>query len=319
MSDPAKIGVSRRTLAKGAAWTVPAAAVVAAAPAYAASLRIDPGINGWVRVSYSDTGWCSHRLTYDSDISGVGPDGAPYGLYLYDVTPGSTITNAKITLWIRGNNNASWTNLNGHSSCWGSAVRGTPATKPDGATYTPYTWTYSCPINPANVSPDGRLYLGHFRAQADVTLAWGICDNVCLWAQRSIDVALPGENPETLTFQRKIGFADCEGQSAPRSRRGADTDGLESRRAELKAELEQLQSKADAAADSVAAQASEQVDDEQDRKAESAAPEKASVSSGDLERTAAIEAEIEEIDAEIAAAGKAASEEATFPDATLSA
>lgn len=35
--DTTKFGVSRRTLAKGAAWSVPAAAVVAAAPAYAAS------------------------------------------------------------------------------------------------------------------------------------------------------------------------------------------------------------------------------------------------------------------------------------------
>lgn len=35
--DTSKFGVSRRTLAKGAAWTVPAAAVVAAAPAYAKS------------------------------------------------------------------------------------------------------------------------------------------------------------------------------------------------------------------------------------------------------------------------------------------
>ena len=37
--DPAtKFGVSRRTLAKGAAWSVPAVAVAAAAPAYASSI-----------------------------------------------------------------------------------------------------------------------------------------------------------------------------------------------------------------------------------------------------------------------------------------
>ncbi len=37
MSEQTKSGISRRTLAKGAAWSVPAAAVVAAAPAYAKS------------------------------------------------------------------------------------------------------------------------------------------------------------------------------------------------------------------------------------------------------------------------------------------
>lgn len=37
MTEDIKLGVSRRTLAKGAAWSVPAAAVVAAAPAYAKS------------------------------------------------------------------------------------------------------------------------------------------------------------------------------------------------------------------------------------------------------------------------------------------
>lgn len=37
MTEPTTSGISRRTLAKGAAWSVPAAAVVAAAPAYAAS------------------------------------------------------------------------------------------------------------------------------------------------------------------------------------------------------------------------------------------------------------------------------------------
>ena len=35
--DTTKLGVSRRTLAKGAAWSVPAVAVAGAAPAYAVS------------------------------------------------------------------------------------------------------------------------------------------------------------------------------------------------------------------------------------------------------------------------------------------
>ena len=38
--DTTKLGVTRRTLAKGAAWSVPAVAVAAAAPAYAAAAAI---------------------------------------------------------------------------------------------------------------------------------------------------------------------------------------------------------------------------------------------------------------------------------------
>ena len=44
-------GISRRTVAKAVAWSVPAIAVAATVPIAAASLRKDPGINGWVLVN----------------------------------------------------------------------------------------------------------------------------------------------------------------------------------------------------------------------------------------------------------------------------
>lgn len=53
MNDTQSLGVSRRTLAKGAAWTVPAVAVVAAAPAYAKSG--EP-----VVPSYTPGSFCNH-------------------------------------------------------------------------------------------------------------------------------------------------------------------------------------------------------------------------------------------------------------------
>ena len=55
MTEQTQSGISRRTLAKGAAWTVPAAAVVAAAPAYAKSGIIDP--------SYEPGTFCKHPPT----------------------------------------------------------------------------------------------------------------------------------------------------------------------------------------------------------------------------------------------------------------
>lgn len=206
--------VRRRTITKGLAWSVPALAGVAAAPATAASLQIVPGINGWNINRYSSGyGFCSHQIAVDSQPSDGPPtaDGAPYGLYLYDVTPGTTIADAKMTYWIRGNTSVTWTSQPGHSSCWGSPVRGAPQSKSDGALYTPYTWTYTCSIDPANVAADGRLYLARFRTTASFTLADGICNMVCFWAQRQITV-----NGELQQFERKRGFAGCSGQSVNR-------------------------------------------------------------------------------------------------------
>ena len=178
---------TRRTVVKGAAWAVPTISVGTLAPRLAASLRIDPGINGWVRNSPESLGGCSYRLEVNSNPSNAGstPDGAPWGLYLYDVQPGAVITNPQITYWIIGNQTASWTNLTGHGSCWGNASRGTPQTKSDGLLYTPYTWTYSnsasCALNPANVDGNGRLWLQHFRSRASFTQPSDRCNDVTYW------------------------------------------------------------------------------------------------------------------------------------------
>lgn len=222
MSDPAKIGVSRRTLAKGAAWTVPAAAVVAAAPAYAVSLRKDPGINGWVLNTPTSRGNCWYYLEVDSTRRGTGPDGAPYGLYVYDVEDPNVITNAKITYWIIGEQRegATWTTLSGHSSCWSGPVKGAAQTKRDGLVYTPYTWTYTCDIDSTDrrMDSDGveRLYLGHFHVQASFRQPSGRCNNVTYWTQRHITIDPDGAGshaPEVHTFERRNGtFGTCTGR-----------------------------------------------------------------------------------------------------------
>ena len=81
-------GLSRRAVTRGALWAAPTLVVTSAAPAMAASLRKDPGINGWVRASWGSelVGWWPNRyrrytLTVNSTVSGVQtPDGAPFGL-----------------------------------------------------------------------------------------------------------------------------------------------------------------------------------------------------------------------------------------------
>lgn len=228
LSTPNK-PVGRRTIAKGMAWSVPAIAVAAPAPAAAASLQIVPGINGWNQHYYTGDRSCNHQIRVDSLPSegGSTPDGAPWGLYIYDVISGTTtITNARITYWIRGNTNVSWATQDGHSSCWGSPVQGTSQTKDDGQTYTPYTWTYGCPINSGSVSPDGRLYLQRFHMRARFSLADRICNEVCFWAQRHVTV-----DGAVQTFERKRGFRDCAGQTvnslAPQTELQRSEDGAE--------------------------------------------------------------------------------------------
>lgn len=198
-------GPSRRTLVKGAAWSVPVVAVGAAAPAMASSLRMDPGINGWVLNSPRSRflvpcGWTLRVDSAPSDPPAT-PDGAPFGLYLYNIEPDDIITNATITYWIIGeqSSGATWSQNSGHSACWGTPVKGASAIKADGLRYTPYTWTYSCSI-PAVPAADGRVWLGHFDSTATFTQPSDRCDNVTYWTQRSIVV-----NGEVLTFERRNG------------------------------------------------------------------------------------------------------------------
>ncbi|NYF99045.1 hypothetical protein [Janibacter cremeus] len=210
MSEGTTKPVSRRTVAKGAAWATPVILGGTAAPAYAASVRKDPGINGWVLNSPSG-GWnCRYSLDVDSDpnYSGGTPDGAPFGLYLYDVLPNAVITDARLVYWIIGNQNASVSAGSGHSTCWNFAGRGPLATKADGLQYRPYTFNYNnnCPIDPGNVATDGRLYLGNFHVEFSFTQPGNRCDDVTYWAQRSITIDQYGDgNPEVLTFERRNG------------------------------------------------------------------------------------------------------------------
>lgn len=199
--------VSRRTLTRGAAWAAPVMVVAGAAPAYAASLRKDPGINGWVMNTPTDlTGSCRWSLRVDSTPSPAGatPDGAPFGLYVYDTMPTDVLTQARITYWIIGNQTATWVANAQHSSCWSSPVRGTPSVKSDGQTYTPYTFTYTCAINAAatTTGPDGvaRLFLGGFDTTATFTQPAALCSDVTYWTQRFITI-----NGVQYTFERRNG------------------------------------------------------------------------------------------------------------------
>lgn len=208
MSEGTTTPVTRRTVAKGAAWTAPVILGGVAAPAYAASVRKDPGINGWVLNTTQGGRQCRYTLDVNSNPSNPPgtPDGAPFGLYLYDVLPDAVITNAQLVYWIIGNQNATVSTESGHSSCWQFAGRGPLATKADGLQYRPYTFTYNCSIPASAVGVDGRLYLGNFHVEFGFTQPGSRCSDVTYWTQRSITIDQYGDgNPEVLTFERRNG------------------------------------------------------------------------------------------------------------------
>lgn len=251
---------SRRTIAKGAAWAVPAVAVAAATPAMAASLRKDPGINGWVMNSPESDGSCfwgtrEYRLEVSSIQSGSGPDGAPFGLYLYDTEPANVISNASITYWILGDHSASsgsdtyitWSTLSGHSTCWYYQGRVGTEVKPDGLIYTGYRWTYNCAIDPTNITVGsdgiGRVFLGQFRVRTN----WfeqpsTYCSNLTYWTQRHITIDPDGNGPDAPvvhTFQRRNGsLGPYTGSSGNRIQSfERDVEALEAQIAELDARI----------------------------------------------------------------------------------
>ncbi|MGI5951222.1 MAG: hypothetical protein ACOX61_05160 [Brooklawnia sp.] len=214
--DRARSGVSRRSLVVGTAWAVPAVAVASAAPAMAVSLRKDPGINGWVLNSPTYNWNCKYTLQVNSNPRDPGrtPDGAPYGLYIYDVEGPNTFSDIKLVYWIIGDQDASVESLNGHSNCWVYAGRGPLQTKDDGLQYRPYTWNYTCPVTSDQVTTtdrDGvaRLYLGNFRVRFSFQQPPNLCNNVTYWTQRFVTIDKDGPSgplaPEVHTFERRNG------------------------------------------------------------------------------------------------------------------
>lgn len=229
--------LSRRTLAKGVVWAAPALVVASAAPAVAASLRKDPGVNGWVLNSASRSRWgCDYTLTVDSTVrSPQTPDRAPYGLYLYDLDAEATVANVRFTYWIIGTQTGvRWSTRSGHSRCWAGPVRGAAQRKPDGLTYTPYTWTYTCRVDAAGqeVGADRvrRLWLGHFNVQGTFTQG-SSCGDLTYWAERSVTVDRDGTGgryePEDLTFQRRNGALGPFSGAGTRARSGEQSAGRE--------------------------------------------------------------------------------------------
>lgn len=211
--------VSRRTVAKGVAWAAPAVALASAAPAFAVSLRKDPGINGWVN-SYEEmqeTGTCGLYNFMDGrrnqPIST--PDDAPTGLYIYDIEDtNATFGGAAITIWVPGRpRRFSYTPRTGHSRNWVYAGSVGTVTKPDGLEYTGYKFSYTGTFDMSEVEQgrtNARVWLEDFNIAIEAT--YPISGWSCRpphrgkWVQREITVDRDGDatryDPEYFCFQR---------------------------------------------------------------------------------------------------------------------
>lgn len=109
MSNPK---ISRRTVAAGAAWSIPAVAVATAVPAFATSPSLVRGINGWV--TYQRWGLRKCTYTYDGTGTGVGDDGLPKGLFAWPAESSQDITTAP-TMTFHLPQQVTWSDLNSGS------------------------------------------------------------------------------------------------------------------------------------------------------------------------------------------------------------
>lgn len=223
--------IGRRTILKTSAWAVPAVTVAAAAPAFASSTtpRKDPGINGWVQVSYGKPFLGTSYAKFDSDPDGTDPstpDGNPFGLYVYDVNVGpggieDDLAGASIILWFRGKV-SSWSkgdsksnsNSGGHGSDWSHPSYIGKVGQPDGRDYYGYQMNYSGPFT---AHGDGRVYLQDIEIEAK-----GIDhSNLTFWVERHILV-----NGEMQAFKRRNGQDGPQGEGFPAGRMSArSSDG----------------------------------------------------------------------------------------------
>lgn len=211
--------LTRRSVVRGAAWSVPVIAVAATAPAFAASLRKDPGINGWVLISTTDRDRNSYDLRFDSDVAGTGPDGAPYGLYIYDPNRTGNVlndvyTNASITLWIRTDTdltpaNNGWSRA-GSGAGWQAPTDAGLQTKPDNFQYRGYRFAYTGSYT--LVAAEERVYLQDFVATSNNIQG----QDATYWIERRITV-----NGAERTFQRRNGDRGPIGNGFPGSQRRA--------------------------------------------------------------------------------------------------
>lgn len=171
----------RRTIVRGAAWSVPVIAMASAAPRAAASGPIDPGpppplaLNGWVLV----TGHSDYSLQIDGSFKGTEEP----GLWVEGTTGTETITNASVTLCF-SRKVGDWYAGKKSSKLWTTPTYiGTNVIASTGQAVYSYKFTY---IGPWVVAP-GRSYANDIEFTFHTKKSVGK-KPLAIWARRSVTV-----------------------------------------------------------------------------------------------------------------------------------
>lgn len=195
-SGGGQAGVSRRVLARGAAWAVPAVTIAAAAPALAASPP-PPGLQGWLGVGKTCV---SGTDTLTIDGRGSFPT---RGLWVYYTTSTTVLTGARMTFYYPTSlGTLTWSDsING----WSKPVvtTGVDPVMPGYTAYTTYYtggWTW---VNATGTDPDYTLANGDPYFTASVTLSDAVCraGGLTMYIQRTVTVTDGGDS-ETISFLR---------------------------------------------------------------------------------------------------------------------
>lgn len=189
-----KSEVKRRSLVRGAAWTVPTIAAATAAPMAAASPIPPRGLNGWVQLRRNCFQGDEFQIDGRGNFTGGGTNDRGIWTFVDQSTP--PVTSPGISAEIVFSFNRSNMNfINASGSGWSNLVRDTSL---DGISPTGYfayratysgTWTYS-PLGGGAYVADGDPYW----REEDISN----CSNgVCGYARRTI--WFPNES---ITFTR---------------------------------------------------------------------------------------------------------------------
>lgn len=150
----AAVGVNRRAVARGAAWTVPALTVAAAAPAIASSpTPVPPTLTIPIYASSSNLGGTTSQYTFQS-VATAGSQTPGSSFCISNTTAKTTLSTAKVTLYVPIGKGVTFTTGSGGSACWSAlaydASSGTQTY--NGCTFYAYTTTYTCAIVGASPS-----------------------------------------------------------------------------------------------------------------------------------------------------------------------
>lgn len=192
--------ISRRTLAKGAAWATPVAVTAAAAPALAASPAITWSHTTTWRWYLNSAPWC----TTARDGLEINTAESGSGFTIANTSTSTSITNVSATFWFT-RNDITWTRASGDSGCWSvPSLTGQSATLQgsDGVTRTYYAYltTYTCTVTAVNGTTTLSAY--RFRSQC-----YNVSDSDwagAQWARRITAITIDGTAQTRTTGPFKI-------------------------------------------------------------------------------------------------------------------